>query len=103
MTQEEIKNHPGQTIWKQIGLMTKMSCGAREARLIEDGICFKVGGKPMRYIDVALDLASDTYTVHYYRLKRTDYSRVTLDVATGIYAEMLNEILYNAVNGAVNQ
>lgn len=97
MTQEEISNHPGQIIWKQITVMTKMSCGAREAALIENGIRFKVGGKPMRFVEVTLS-ADDTYKVNHFRLKRNDYSRITVKNSEGVYVSELNETLYDAVN-----
>jgi hypothetical protein len=104
MTQEEKSNHPGQIIWKQLSMHTKMACGAREAKLCTtrssvgfDGIIFKVGSLPMRYVEVELD-ASDTYVVRALRFKRSTYEKITLEEHTGVYADMLNEVVYRAVN-----
>lgn len=95
-TATETRYLPGNVIWRGMSLHTKMYCGVRKATLIEDGLRFKVGGKPMRYIEVTLD-GGDLYTVCYYRLKRGTYERIVLDVATGIYASMLDEVLCKAV------
>lgn len=100
MSHKDYSNHPGNIIWKQLTVMTKMSCGARQPVLLtqdEQGICFKVHSKPMRYIEVILD-PSDTYTVRYLRLKRGSYERITLEEHAGIYVDMLNETVYHAVN-----
>ena len=90
---------PAQIIWKQIPTMTKMACGVREARQVEEGqaLTFKVGGLPMRYITVRLD-PTDTYTVEYFRIKRGSMKRVELEKAEGVYADMLGEVLYHQVN-----
>ena len=97
MTQEK-ETHPGQVIWQQIPVMTKMACGARKAVLTETGVRFQVGGKPMRYIEVTLDAANDTYNVRHFRVKRNDYSQIDLETLTGVYADMLGEVCYRAVN-----
>lgn len=91
--------NPGNITWKQIPIMTKMACGAREAMTYDEGrnIRFKVGGKPMRYVEVELD-ASDTYTVRYLRIKRGSYARIVLEEKTFVYADMLGEIIYHMVN-----
>ena len=94
MTGHEIAN----TTWKQIPVMTKMSCGAREAVAHKDGkVTFKVTNKPYRYVEVALnDL--DLYDVAYFRIKRGSYARVELASAESIYNDMLGETIYGMVN-----
>lgn len=87
-----------QIIWSQISIHTKMACGAREARASsENKLTFKVGGLPMRYITIALN-SHDTYDVEYFRVKRGSYDRVSLEESTDVYAESLNETLYQMVN-----
>jgi hypothetical protein len=100
MSDTDYSNHPGQIIWKQISVMTKMSCGARNPILLTKGtpgIHFKVGGKPMRYVEVLLN-EDDTYTVRHFRVKRNDYSQIDLEKHEGIYVDALNETIYHAVN-----
>jgi len=83
--------------WKQIPVMTKMSCGAREAKFSSGKLVFKVGGKPMRYIEVELS-GGDLYDVKHFRLKRGSYSRVELESADGLFNDMLGEAIYHMVN-----
>lgn len=92
---ETTSTHPGQIIWKQIPVMTKMSCGARQACLTDAGIKFKVGGR-MRWIFVDLD-QSDTYSVKLVRVTR-DVKTVTVKKFEGVYADMLGEIIYGLCN-----
>lgn len=87
-----------QTTWNQIPTMTKMACGARERMFDAKGtLTFKVGGKPMRFVCIELD-PSDTYNVEHYRLKRGSYDKVSLESASGVYADALGEIVYHMVN-----
>jgi hypothetical protein len=88
---------PGSLIWKQIPITTKMACGARDAVLIGNGLRFKVGGKPMHYIEVVL-APSDTYKVTAYRIKRGSCAKVVLEEYEDVYADVLGEVIYRAVN-----
>ena len=87
------------TTWKQISIHTKMACGARKAiAKDENTLVFQVGGKPMRYIEVALNCGQDLYEVEYYRIKRGKYERISLEKHEMVGCEMLNELIYNMVN-----
>ena len=78
--------------------MTKMACGAREATRTSEGkLRFKVGGKPMRYIEVSLN-GADLYDVVHFRIKRNDYSRVELESTTDLFADTMGEVIYHMVN-----
>lgn len=84
--------------WKQIPVMTKMACGARQPRCSSDGkLAFRVESKPMRFVEVTLN-ADDTYAVEYLRIKRGSYQRVSIEKAEGVYAEDLGETIYHQVN-----
>lgn len=85
------------TTWQQIPVMTKMACGAREARVSSGKLQFKVGGKPMRYIEVSLN-GRDLYDIVHFRVKRNDYSRVELEMANDVFAEDMGETIYHMVN-----
>lgn len=88
-----------QIAWRQISVHTLMACGAREpVQVNEDTLRFKVESKPMRYVRVVYCPGLDAYTVEYYRLKRSDYSEVSLARYTEVYAENLSEVIYGAVN-----
>jgi hypothetical protein len=91
MTHEEAN-----TAWKQIPIMTKMACGAREAKVSDGKLVFKVGGKPMHFVEVALNL--DLYDVTHFRIKRGSHERVEMESAEGIYNDMLSEVVYHMVN-----
>ncbi len=87
------------TAWKQIPVMTKMACGAREATTHgKNELTFKVGSKPMRYVRVTYLPGSDLYAVDHFRVKRNDYSQITLKKVAGIYADQLGETIYHMVN-----
>lgn len=83
--------------WKQIPMMTKMACGAREARVSSGKLVFKVGGKPMRFVEVALN-GSDLYDVTHVRYKRGSYERVELESTSNVGCESLGETVYRMVN-----
>lgn len=83
--------------WKQIPVMTKMACGAREAKVSAGKLVFKVGGRPMRYVEVALN-GLDLYDVCHFRLKRGSYERVELESASDVGCESLGETIYRMVN-----
>lgn len=86
--------HTGQIAWKQISVMTKMAVGARQAVLTETGCRFKVL-RTMRYVEVTYEAGSDLYTVEFYRVKRGSYQRVDLGSHSGVYADMLSDIVYS--------
>ena len=85
------------TIWKQINISTKMACGVRKP--VGDGhtLRFQVGGNASRYVAVTLN-SMDTYDVEYFRVKRTDYSKISLESSKGVYVDMLNATIYHMVN-----
>jgi len=86
------------TTWQQIPVMTKMACGVREATICPGGtLRFKVGGLPMRFIEVALN-GSDLYDITYYRIKRGSYDKVVLETCEDAYNDMLGEVIYHMVN-----
>lgn len=87
--------------WKQISIMTKMACGAREATSHgENRLTFKVHTLPMRFIEVEYDPALDLYTVEYFRIKRSKGARerVSLEKFELVYGDMLSEMIYKMVN-----
>jgi hypothetical protein len=84
--------------WKQISIGTKMACGAREAKVTSGGkLQFKVGGKPLRFIEVSLN-GRDLYDIVHFRVKRNDYSRVELESSSDVFAESMSEVIYHMVN-----
>lgn len=86
------------TTWKQIPVMTKMACGARQPIGSKDGtLTFKVGGGPMRFVQVKLN-GLDLYDVEFGRVKRGSYERVVMKSAENIDAENLGEAIYHMVN-----
>ena len=91
---------PGQIIWSQIPVMTKMACGARQAVLTHEGkgVQFRVTNKPMRYVEVVLDEGADLYNVTHGRVKRGSYEHVIMETANGVFAEDLGEVIYHMVN-----
>lgn len=94
---EDIAN----TIWKQLTVHTKMAIGAREPSAGPASLKLKVGGKPMRYIEIELDRGHDLYNVHFFRLKRNDYSLVTLAKMKGVGVGELNSVVYDMVHGKI--
>ena len=92
------KHFAAQTAWKQISVMCKMACGAREATVNGNVLMFKVGMKPMHYVRVTLD-ATDTYTVEHFRLKRGSYAQISLAKSSDIYAEQLSSVIRDQVDG----
>lgn len=90
------------TIWKQISVQTKMAVGARQVTVVgsddEYKISFKVHSKPYRFIEVEYDYSMDLYNVEYFRLKRNDFSRISLEKTEQVYADQLSEIIYHMVN-----
>jgi len=85
------------TAWRQIPVGVKMSLGAREpagskAEGVLARLTFKVGSKPLHYVEVDLD-PSDTYTVRMLKLKRKTYERVVLAEASDVYCDDLGRVL----------
>lgn len=82
------------TIWGQIGMGTKMACGAREASATgPNGLRFKVARGS--WITVTLD-PSDTYTVRHCR--RSGVVPKVIAEVDDIYAEQLSDVIYGMVN-----
>lgn len=101
-----------ETIWSQIGIGTKMACGARDRVNGERQLTFRVGaGNPAQWIRVTLD-GSDTYTVELLKKSKSggleltlpvsgSWRNVTLSVVDSqrfIYADMIDEVVYRLVN-----
>ena len=97
VSQVMMTSEQANTAWKQIPMMTKMACGAREAKVSDGKLVFKVGGKPMRFVEVALN-GLDLYDVTHFRIKRGSYERVELESTEGLYNDMLGEAIYHMVN-----
>lgn len=90
--------------WSQIpGAACKWPCGARQPISYDTdagpahGLRFRVTSKPYRFVEVELD-ASDTYTVRYMRIRRSDFERIIIAEVSGVYADMLGEVIYNQVH-----
>jgi hypothetical protein len=86
------------TTWKQIGLMTKMACGAREAKYSpeSDALTFKVGGGARcAYIKITLN-PMDYYDLVMYRIRANKVTE--LDSREDIDCEQLSECIYHMVN-----
>lgn len=85
--------------WEQIPLGVKMRLGVRETvgsdsyRGCLSVLTFKVGSKPLHYVEIKL-MPSDTYTVEMFRLMpRKGYERKTLAKAEDVYCENLGSVL----------
>jgi hypothetical protein len=86
------------TIRQQVGAMTMMACGAHNLLCGEGQLTFKVGGKRLTWCEIVLD-PSDTYTVRVVKLKGGKYgSRVVASEQSGIYCDMLSELVYGLFN-----
>lgn len=86
------------TTWRQIGLMTKMACGAREAKYDSenDALIFKVGGGARcAYVKITLN-ASDYYDLVMYRIRANKVTE--LESHTDIDCVQLSEVVYHMVN-----
>jgi hypothetical protein len=90
--------NPAQIAWRQIPVMTKMACGAREASYSEGGmkLTFKVG-RAMRWIEVSYVEGMDLYRIEFIRMARP-YKRIVMESREGVYAEDMSEIIYRMVN-----
>lgn len=91
------ESSPGNIIWKQLQMTTKMAVGAREAVLTKKGIKFKVERKPFRYISIDVN-SKDLYDVEYFRLKRKTYQKVSIKKKKDVPVENLNSVVYALVN-----
>lgn len=87
-----------QVTWGQIPTGVKMRLGARDVAGSDNltgcpsVLTFKVGSKPMYYVEIRLG-ADDTYTVCMYRLKRNTYEKVVLATSPGVYCDNLGSVL----------
>lgn len=88
----------GNTIWKQISIMTKMACGMRDPKLLDSGLSVKVGGR-MTWIEITLTPA-DTYTVELVKISKRQGRQVRLvpESFSDVYCDQLSEIVYAMVN-----
>ena len=78
---------------KQITVSTKMSLGIRDMSFGENGLTFKC--LRSRYITIQLN-GLDLYDIRFFRIKRApSWEQITITQINNIYAEDLNEILYN--------
>ena len=86
--------------WKQITVMTKMACGAREAKAINDGkdLVFKVARS--KYIMVEYDRGRDEYNIELFRYKKGSMKtdKITEKRVEGIQVDNLNDTIYHLVN-----
>ena len=87
----------GNTIWRQLPVMTKMACGMREPKVGENGELTVKVGRAMTWLTVSLN-GRDYYDVELYRFKRSTWERVTLETATDVDCESLSEVVYHMVN-----
>ena len=89
------------TIVQQIPVMEKMAVGYRNHYAMSEsedrlgGLSFQVN-KGRRYVDVEL-AHNDTYTVKYYRVRKTKTSidHVTLAEASNVYCDDLGVFIYD--------
>ena len=86
--------HTGQIAWKQISVSTKMAVGARQACLTDSGCRFKVL-RTSRYVEVTYEPGLDLYSVDFFRIKRGTQERIALGSHSGVYADMLSDIVYS--------
>ena len=82
------------TTWSQIPVQTKMSVGARHPIADGDRLVFTVLGNAGRWVEVTLE-PSDTYTVRFFRINRSDHKRVVIGEEFDVYNDMLGEIIYS--------
>ncbi len=86
------------TIHGQISTSVKWDVGYNKPVAIENGLRFKVGGKRQTWIEVILDIASDTYIVRQVKITRKDGRTIPV-VHTDIYCDALDhtitDIYYN--------
>ncbi len=85
------------TIWRQIGIQTKMACGAREPMGDANSLTFRVTIKPNQRHKIVVTLdPSDTYTVKLYSVRNGEVKVV--EEADDIYCEVLSEVIYRMCN-----
>lgn len=83
------------TIWKQIPVMTKMACGAREPMADGNSLIFKVLNKQRK---VVITLTSmDDYTCKLIAWDN-NHNVKTLEEHDGIYCDILGETIYHMCN-----
>ncbi len=86
------------TIWAQLSIGCKMSCGARQpVAMAENELSFVVLRGASTRVFVKLE-ASDTYTVRLVKLNRKTCDVRDLERAEDVYADQLSEVVYGMVN-----
>ena len=89
------------TIWKQIGIGTKMAVGARSPSALADklgALTFQVGRGNATAIKVTLDF-SDTYVVELVKARKHagKYSVEVVEKIEDVFCDMLSDTIYHAV------
>lgn len=102
MSKISLETHPVTlTIWRQIGINTKMSIGAREPFTDEENrtLMFRVGpARPYQNIMITLN-AMDTYDIKFYVIT-PNLDIIREEDVKDIYVENLNETLCRMVDNS---
>lgn len=101
---KEMSKQIAATIYKQISLMTRVSCGIRELLCGEDKnkipyLQMRVGSsRKLLYIRVYY-MPSDIYTVELIKVKKKPiFNIIQLEENEEVYCEQLSSVIYNLVN-----
>lgn len=83
------------TIWGQISVDVKMSCGARDLVASEKGLKFRVGADRGNKKWVLVNLTQrDSYDVEYVEYNARKLELKTVEKCSDVYAQELSALIY---------